>query len=128
MKIPENQLHELRHLTKEDNQYWIILGRETRNLNKRYYHCYDVVVKSFGKNSSYAKLFDVGFFMGKIRDPLDAEINKIFRQGSPEERSFLEEINRTSLREIHTCRKSFISRKPSRSRTFARGRIRSTKN
>jgi hypothetical protein len=107
MKIPENQLHELSRLTKEDNEYWIILGRETCNLNRWYHNCYDVVANSFGKNSSYAKLFDVGFFMEKIRDPLDAEIKKIFRQGSPEERAFIEEINRTSLREIQCVSQVF---------------------
>lgn len=107
MKIPESELYKLRILTKEDNAFWIVLGRETCNLSGWYHNCHDVVVDRFGKGSDYAECFDVGFFMGNIRELLEVEIAKAYKPGSPEERAFVGDVNKTSVREIHDVSQVF---------------------
>ena len=80
--------------------FWIALGKETCDLNRRYHNCRDVVAAHHGPGG-YADCYDIDFFMENMRDALDAELKKAFKPGSPEESVLLRKANAAAIRDIH---------------------------
>lgn len=63
------------NIIREDHMFWIKLGRETSNLKRWAWYCYDILQQNFGKSSKYTKNLDFTNVFIEIQGKLDNFLN-----------------------------------------------------
>jgi hypothetical protein len=59
------------NIIREDDMFWIKLGRETSNLKRWAWYCYDIMQHNFGTSSKYTKNLDFMDIFIQIQGKLD---------------------------------------------------------
>lgn len=59
-------------IIREDDMFWIKLGRETSNLKRWAWYCYDIMQQNFGTSSKYTKNLDFTNIFIEIQGKLDS--------------------------------------------------------
>lgn len=59
------------NIIREDDMFWIKLGRETSNLKRWAWYCYDIMQHNFGTSSKYTKNLDFTDIFIQIQGKLD---------------------------------------------------------